>query len=611
MKSPIKSIYYISIIPFWQAGLLRDHSFDIIRFMIRMQDNPTCTAIVTGICWERVLLHLTVDLSPLSDRVLPGIPVFYAVDEDGRAGACFDILEQKDTRFHLCINITNNGTKRCIPAGYFRIYVCEGEQILAECEAAPDVTPDLPQHSRCFLYGTKLHKSYAVHFSVQEDNTRLPLRMEVLNAEEAPSTWLRRERLSLSEMFAAYYLDLRLYVSRLYRVMCLFHRRERAHTILFITEQSERLGGNLTAIMDRMYARGLDRKYTIRTWSRKKLRGDHNFVKWVQLMRILSRSGIIFADDHVPTLDWLQLKSDTLLIQTWHAGAGFKSSGYSRFGNPGGPAPVSAHRQYTYGLCGSRKIAHFFSEVWGIDTERVLNTGMPRMDEYQDPEYRQKTTQALYERYPLCRDKQVILFAPTYRGMNVADACYPYELIDWERLDAVTGDHAVVLFRMHPWVNKPISIPERYAGKFIDVADYPGINDLFYITDLLITDYSSNIYEYSLMRRPMLFYAFDEIQYSFSRGFHRPYRESAPGKVCTTFAELCDAIAAQDYEAEKVEAYVTHHFDHFDSGACDRVIDWLIEGELPADIRTAIAAREARTARMLEVRFPVHIERPR
>ena len=99
-------------------------------------------------------------------------------------------------------------------------------------------------------------------------------------------------------------------------------------------------------------------------------------------------------------------------------------------------------------------------------------------------------------------------------------------------------------------------IPEEYQDKFLDVGTYPNINDLFYITDLLITDYSSNIFEYSLMRKPMMFFAFDKVQYSFSRGFHRDYEESAPGKICYTFDELMDAFAAQDFEYEKVEEYV-------------------------------------------------------
>ena len=121
---------------------------------------------------------------------------------------------------------------------------------------------------------------------------------------------------------------------------------------------------------------------------------------------------------------------------------------------------------------------------------------------------------------------------------------------------------------------------------------YPNINDLFYITDLLITDYSSNIFEYSLMRKPMMFFAFDKVQYSFSRGFHRDYEESAPGKICYTFDELMDAFAAQDFEYEKVEEYVEKHFDYIDTHSSDRVIDWFVLDQIPEEFRDALKKKQ-------------------
>ena len=145
---------------------------------------------------------------------------------------------------------------------------------------------------------------------------------------------------------------------------------------------------------------------------------------------------------------------------------------------------------------------------------------------------------------------------------------------------------------MHPWVNEDIVIEKKYSDKFLDVKTYPNINDLFYVVDLLITDYSSNIFEYSLMRKPMLFFAFDKIQYSFSRGFHRDYEESAPGKVCYTFEEVLTAIVNKDFEYEKVEQYITNHFDYIDSGSSDRVIDWILLGKMPENISDAIKKKQ-------------------
>ena len=146
----------------------------------------------------------------------------------------------------------------------------------------------------------------------------------------------------------------------------------------------------------------------------------------------------------------------------------------------------------------------------------------------------------------------MVLFAPTYRGKNKKEAYYPYELIDFEKFYELCGTEYVVLFKMHPWVSEPVPLQEGFSDKFIDVNLYLNINDLFYITDLLITDYSSNIFEYSLMKKPMLFFAYDKIQYSFSRGFHRPYEESAPGKVCYSFLELMEAFSKKSFEYEKV-----------------------------------------------------------
>ena len=87
------------------------------------------------------------------------------------------------------------------------------------------------------------------------------------------------------------------------------------------------------------------------------------------------------------------------------------------------------------------------------------------------------------------------------------------------------------------------------------------------------------------MRRPMLFFAYDEEVYSTTRGFHRPYEETAPGKICRSFEELLTALQNKDYETEKLDAFLPHHFDYIDQGASDRAIDWILLGKMPAEYR--------------------------
>ena len=213
------------------------------------------------------------------------------------------------------------------------------------------------------------------------------------------------------------------------------------------------------------------------------------------------------------------------------------------------------------------------------------------MDKYLDKTHREEKIKELYEQYPMCKGKKVILFAPTFRGNNHPDAHYPFEIMDFDKLYELCGDEYVVLFKMHPWISTPVPI-EPYSDRFLDLTSYPDINNLFYITDLLITDYSSCIYEFSLMHKPMLFFAFDEMQYSISRGFHHDYRLAAPGKVCNNFEELLTAIRDKDFEYEKVEAYIQRNFEVIDSNSSDRVIDWFILDKIPQQYRDEIAARD-------------------
>ena len=159
--------------------------------------------------------------------------------------------------------------------------------------------------------------------------------------------------------------------------------------------------------------------------------------------------------------------------------------------------------------------------------------------------------------------------------MGQRTAHYPYDLLDMKRIYDFCGDEYVFLFKMHPFLIDVPEIPEEYRDRIRDFSSFPNINDLLRVTDLLITDYSSVIYEYSLFRRPMLFFAFDKDEYSTIRGFQSDYDTFAPGKICTTFDEMEAAIRTGDFEQEKVEKFVAENFDHVDTHSTDRFIDWL------------------------------------
>lgn len=574
--------------------------------MISKVQEKLLTATVISVEWERIFLHLDVKIEAASEFDPEGPLEFFAVNGLYQARAKFKCEKKEDNIYSLTVNVTNNGENRCMPTGTYSIYVCQGEYKLAECMFDKSIVGKAQDFSRNFLYGGR-GKVYSVTFFVMEGEDTLPFRMYMMPSVRTglnfPTTKKWRSTIHPIKDLKASFLGVRPLLRNLYRFYSFIYRKNRKKTILFMTEQNDTINSNLKAVSERMIERGLDKDFKLLYSARSAAAEPQGKRSWIVTVKKMAQSGLIFIDDHVPVLDWLKLRDDTKLVQLWHAGAGFKSSGYSRWGHIGCPSPQSCHRQYSYGIAGSKAIAPFFSEVWGINDIQVLPTGMPRMDEYLDENYRVSKTRELYEKYPICKGKKVMLFAPTYRGKNKKDAYYPYDLIDFDRLYKLCGDEYVVLFKMHPWVNVDIEIASKYADKFIDVKTYPNINDLFYITDILVTDYSSNIFEYSLMRKPMLFFAFDKIQYSFSRGFHRDYEEAAPGKVCYTFDELMQAFADRDFQYEKVEQYVEHHFDYIDSHASDRVIDWIVFDKIPQDIKDEIERIQRENERMEALDF--------
>lgn len=577
-------------------------------------DEKRLRAEVTNIEWERVTVHITVKIHPADDFDYTEPLMFYAVSEFFRANARFKSEKVSEDRYRISLNYTNPGYCNCLPNGIYKILVCQGDDALCMMEISEDIVPVVKGMSRIFLHNKKM-KGYTIDFSVANRDDALYLNMIAQDMRRCPipvfseldaepnvePTGAKKitadmKKKILSKRHAVIW---KIYQQKLKKYRNYSRDTGKKQTLLFMTEQSEVLGSNLTSVIKRLKARGMDKDYNILTSERSMVAIGHYGIKsWINVMEKIAKADMIFIDDHAPVFDWFTLDDKTTLIQLWHAGAGFKSSGYSRWGNSGCPGPVNCHRQYKYGIAGSKRIAHFFSEVFGINEEQVLPTGMPRMDEYLDPEYKEEKTIRLHQEFPMINDKKVILFAPTYRGKNRSDSYYPYELIDFDRLYEFCGDEYVVIFKMHPWVPDAVPIKKEHKDRFIDLNKYPNINDLFYITDLLITDYSSSIFEFSLMHKPMLFFAFDKIQYAFSRGFHRDYETAAPGKVCYTFDEVMRALETGDFEEEKVEEYVRIHFDYTDPHACDRVIDWIIEDNVPEDIRESldvIAADNART----------------
>ena len=137
------------------------------------------------------------------------------------------------------------------------------------------------------------------------------------------------------------------------------------------------------------------------------------------------------------------------------------------------------------------------------------------MDRFFDPAAREAGRAAAFEAFPEARGHTLILFAPTFRGNGAKSATYPIELLDYAKLHALCVEKdAVCIIRLHPFVREPLDIPEAFRDRIVDGSSQAvDVNDLLFAVDLLVTDYSSIVYEFSTQDRPMLFFAYDLEEY--------------------------------------------------------------------------------------------------
>jgi CDP-ribitol ribitolphosphotransferase len=355
-------------------------------------------------------------------------------------------------------------------------------------------------------------------------------------------------------------------------------RRGSRPEILFASALISDLSGNLRAVHDRMVERGLDREYDLVTALRPP-RDRRGFLGRVRLASALDRATVILLDDSYPPLHWLKIRPAVRVIQLWHAAGAFKTVGFSRVGTPTDADTFArVHRKYTAAIVSSENDVPFYAEAFGIPEDIVFPTGIPRMDRFFDERARATGLAAARAAFPQTNGKTTILYAPTFRGDGPKSSHFDIGVLDYAGLHAVAVEKdALVIIKLHPFVAQPLGIPAAFADRLIDGSPATiDVNDLLFAVDVLITDYSSIVFEFSTLGRPMLFYAYDLDDYAGSRDFYVPFETFVPGRIVRTFPEVLDAIRRDDYEAWKVAQFAAQHFAHLDAGSADRVIDELV-----------------------------------
>ena len=185
------------------------------------------------------------------------------------------------------------------------------------------------------------------------------------------------------------------------------------------------------------------------------------------------------------------------------------------------------------------------------DRNVFIKSGLPRNDSLVNvsPE----KVNGIKEKLSIPLDKKVILYAPTFREQNIDYEKNNYLLLpfDFQKLEESIGDEYVMVITAHYEVSRFLdALPQN---KFVyNAFGYPEINDLLIISDVLISDYSSVVFDYSILERPIFCFGYDYDDYLKQRGFYSDLEIMFSKGVLRTQEELVEAIQKMDYQAEAI-----------------------------------------------------------
>lgn len=287
----------------------------------------------------------------------------------------------------------------------------------------------------------------------------------------------------------------------------------------------------------------------------------HGFRDLIRKRYYLFTSKVIVTDDYIYHLRKYKLKPEQKLIQIWYTGGAFKKMGID------GPSILSdfdeykTHSQYSDFCVSSEYVRQYYCHAFGLDEEIVKAVGTPRSDLIVNKKNIASNKAEICSKHPLLKNKKVYLYCPTVRIKE--DVIISFDpKIDWTKLDDELEDDEVFIICRHP------SMKEEYIkGRFYSrVKDYTfeSTSELLAVADVIITDYSSVVFDASLMDKPTVFYCPDLEEHRDDT--YLDYDKDLPGEKILKAEEILPSVrrakAVSSAEARAI-------FNERQMGACD------------------------------------------
>jgi CDP-ribitol ribitolphosphotransferase len=289
-------------------------------------------------------------------------------------------------------------------------------------------------------------------------------------------------------------------------------------------------------------------------------------------------SGLVVVDNAYFPIHVSPHRPETTVVQVWHAAGALKRFGLDGPANDQEAERAFLHRYYDYVVVAGETARAPYASALRTPIEHVLPLGSPRTDFFFDHDAMAAARERLLVRHPQLRDRRVVLYAPTFRGRGEAKHAAPG--FNAARLRSLLPPEYALVLKTHPNLD-PRATPIRGYDAVVDPS--VEVNEVFTVTDILVTDYSSAILEWALVRKPLILMVPDLSRYEADPGLYLDYRTEMIGVQVDDIDDVAAAILRDEFDVSTYDDFVAHNLDACDGNASARFVDRFVEGAVQRD----------------------------
>ena len=288
------------------------------------------------------------------------------------------------------------------------------------------------------------------------------------------------------------------------------------------------------------------------------------FLLAAHFMKIYAQAKVIFICDNFFPLVSCKKSKKTKVVQLWHSCGLLKKMGYDTNEDIPKYYIGNVYKNYDLVTVSAPECEKHLTRAMRQPEGVVKALGVSRTDTYYDPQWIEACKSRFYETYPEAVNKKVVLWAPTFRG-NAGD---PYQ-VGTEgimQLEKELGDEYFVIRKVHP------HIENRYHLSNCSIPS----EQLFPVADLMITDYSSIVFDYLFFKKPYILFAPDLEAYLDKRGFYVEYESLCP-YIVTEDAKLKEIVLSvlNGQNEEWIQEQYDFHISSCDGHVTERILEYL------------------------------------